>query len=62
MVRVNGEGFLVFRPGIADGLERGSPAEGFEVLGEVVGGDEGIEVSFEAVEGLIVEGPNSGIP
>jgi hypothetical protein len=28
------------------------------VFGEVVGGDEGIEVGFQAVEGLVVERPH----
>jgi hypothetical protein len=31
------------------------------VFGEVVGGDEGIEVGFQVVEGLLVEGPHGGV-
>lgn len=41
MVRVDHEGCGVFRPGIADGLEGLRQRSDFEVLSEVVGGDEG---------------------
>jgi hypothetical protein len=61
VVRVDDEGRGVLRPGIADGLKRGSPAERFEVFDEVVGGDEGLEVGFQAVEGVVVEGLHGGV-
>jgi hypothetical protein len=62
MVRVDDEGLGVLRPGIADGLEGCSPAERLKVLGEVIGGDEGIKMGLQAVEGLVVEGSHRGHP
>ena len=55
VVRVDLEGCWVLGPGIADGLEWCSPSQRFEVVGEVVGRDKGQNVSFEALQGLIVE-------
>jgi hypothetical protein len=43
-----------FRPGFADGLEWRLPSQGLEVLGEVVGCDEGEDVLLQALEvGLV---------
>ncbi len=41
VVRVNFEDRWDFDPGLANGLVGRSPPQGFEVLGEVVGGTEG---------------------
>src|SRR5580704_13578999 len=61
MVRVDNEGGWVFRPDITDGLEGSSPSKRFEVLGEVVGSDESVEMSLQAVEGLVMEGWHGGV-
>ncbi len=55
MVWVGLEDGGVFCPGITDGLKGRSPSQGFEVLGEVVGCDEGQHVSLEAFDVLVVE-------
>src|SRR5579872_3023171 len=39
-------------PSITDGLERGSPPQCLEVLGEVVGSDEGQQMLLKATERL----------
>src|SRR5215218_7449553 len=44
VVRVDLERGRVSGPSVTDGLERGSPSQRFQVLGEVVGGDEGQDV------------------
>src|SRR4051794_32297001 len=44
VVRVDFERGRVFRPSLADGLERGSPSEPLQVLSEVIGHDEGLHV------------------
>src|SRR3954462_3781983 len=46
VVRVDLEGCWVLCPGLADGLEGGSPLQPLEVLAEVVGHDEGQDVGL----------------
>ena len=48
-------------PGMADGLERGPPSESLEVLGEVVGGDEGQDMSLRGLEVRVVESLGGGV-
>src|SRR3954452_16107205 len=48
-------------PGIADGLERGSPSQRLEVLGEVVGGNEGQDVGAERFQVGVVEDLDGGV-
>ena len=60
MVRVDFEPCWLFGPGVADGLEGGSPSQRLEVLGEVVGGDEGQHMGLEGLEVRIVEGFDGG--
>src|SRR5215204_3794384 len=55
VVRVDLEGCRVLCPGLADRLERGSPLEPLEVLGEVVGRDKGQDMSLQALQIRIVE-------
>src|SRR3954447_14800933 len=55
MVRVDPEGCRVIGPGVLDGLEGCSPSERLEVLGEVVGGDEGEDMGLEAFQVFVVE-------
>ena len=55
MVRVDLEWDRIFGPSLADGLERRSPSQRFEVLGEVVSGDEGLHVGLEALQALVME-------
>ena len=47
----------VLRPSVADGLKGPSAARRFEVLGEITGGDEGVEVGLQAVECLVMGRP-----
>ena len=49
VVRVDFEGGGILGPGVADGLEGCSPSESLEVLGEVIGGDEGQEVVLQTL-------------
>ena len=58
MTGVELEDFWCYRPGVADGLERGLPPERLEVLGEVAGRDEGEDVGFEAFHVGIMERPD----
>ena len=60
-MRIDDEGCRVFRPGIADGLKGCSPAQRFEVFGEVVGGDEGAKMGLQAVEGLVMEDSDGSV-
>src|SRR3954466_1789347 len=55
VVRVDLEGCRVLCPGLADGLEGGSPSQPLEVLGEVVGHDEGQDVGLQALQVGVVE-------
>src|SRR3954464_3171519 len=48
VVRVDFERGWVFGPGIVDGLEGGWPSQPLQVLGEVVGRDEGEDVGGQA--------------
>src|SRR5215204_2014752 len=50
VVRVDLERSRVLCPGLADRLERGSPLEPLEVLGEVVGRDKGQDMSLQALQ------------
>src|SRR4051812_15632965 len=50
VVRVDFEGCWVLCPGLADRLEGGSPSQPLEVLGEVVGRDEGQDMSLQALQ------------
>lgn len=56
MVRVDLEDGRFLVPGVEHGLERGSPSERLEVLGEAVGSDEAEDVDREALGGLVGEG------
>src|SRR3954447_5332560 len=55
VVRVDLEGCRVLCPGLADGLERGSPSQPLEVLGEVVGRDEGADVGVQGLRVGVME-------
>src|ERR687884_682728 len=55
VVRVDLERSRVLCPGLADGLNGGSPSEPLEVLGKVVSRDEGQDVGLQALQGLVVE-------
>src|SRR4051794_30544227 len=55
VVRVDREGGRVLGPGLADGLKWGSPSELLEVLGKVVGRDEGQDVGLRALQVGVVE-------
>src|SRR3954449_13634878 len=55
VVRVDLEGCRVLGPGLADGLERGSPSQPLEVLGEVVGRDKGQDVGLQALPVGVME-------
>ena len=50
MVRVDFERGWVSGPGVTNRLEGGSPPQRLEVLGEVVGRDEGQDVGCEALQ------------
>ncbi len=55
VVRVDLEWDRIFGPSLADGLERRSPSQRFEVLGGVVSGDEGLHVGLEALQARVME-------
>src|SRR4028118_2031249 len=61
VVRVNLEDRRVLGPGVADRLERGSPPWRLEVLGEVVGPDEGENMRLQRLEARVVEGLGGGV-
>jgi len=61
MVRVDLERCGVGFPGVADGLERCSPSERLEVLGEVIGSDERQDVGAQRLGGFVVERLGGGI-
>ncbi len=61
MVRVDLERRWVVFLGVADSLELCSPSECFEVLGEVVGGDERQDVGTQGLGGLVVERLSGGV-
>lgn len=48
------EGFGVVCPGLADELVRGKAAQGLEAIGEVVGGQEGVEMRPQLGPGPMV--------
>ena len=50
VVRIDFEDCGNFRPGLADDLIGRSPFQGLQVLGEVVGGDEGQDMDLQAVQ------------
>ncbi len=60
-MRVDFEGLWVFGPGLADRLKGCSPLQRLEVLGEIVGRDEGEHVCREALEGLVMEDLHGGL-
>ncbi len=55
MVRIDPEPVRVFGPGLIDGLERGFAVKRYEVLGEVVGRDEGQDMRLQALQIFVVE-------
>jgi hypothetical protein len=59
VVRIDFEDCGNFRPGLADDLIGRSPFQGLQVLGEVVGGDEGQDMGLQAVQIVVVEGLDS---
>src|SRR3954451_5383796 len=61
VVRVDLERSRVLGPGLADGLEGGSPSEPLEVLGEVVGRDKGEDVGLQALQVGVVDHLDGGI-
>jgi hypothetical protein len=54
-VRVNFKDRRIFGPGITDHLIGRSPSQGFEMLGEIISGDEGQDMGLEAFEIVVVE-------
>src|SRR3954447_22581704 len=56
---LKGDGSLC--PGVLDGFEGCSPLQRLEVLGEVVGGNEGEDVGLEALQVLVVERLHGGV-
>ena len=50
VARVDLERRRIDLPGVADGLEGCPPSQRLEVLGEVIGGDEGQDVGLERLE------------
>ncbi len=54
MVRVDGQAFWLFGPALTDIFIGGKPSEGFESLGEVVCHQEGLQVLFQVLMGLVV--------
>jgi hypothetical protein len=54
MVRVAAKAFWLFLPTLTNIFIRGTPSEGFESLGEVVRHQEGVEVCFQVLMGLII--------
>src|SRR3954452_17049681 len=61
VVRVDLERSRVLGPGLADGLEGGSPLQPLEVLGEGVGRDKGQDVGLQALQVGVVEHLDGGI-
>src|SRR5215212_4229689 len=61
VVRIDLEGRWVLCPGLADGLEGGSPLQPLQVLGEVVGRDKGQDVGLQALQVGVVEHLDGGI-
>ena len=52
---VNFKDRRIFGPGITDHLIGRSPSQGFEMLGEIISGDEGQDMGLEAFEIVVVE-------
>ena len=61
VVRIDFEDCGSFRPGLADDLIGRSPFQGLQVLGEVVGGDEGQDMGLQAVQIVVVEDLDCGV-
>ena len=55
VARIDLEPVWVFGPGLTDGLERGVPAQGLEMLGDVVGCDEGQDMRLQALQIVVME-------
>jgi hypothetical protein len=53
MVRICGKAFWLFGPALTDLFIGSKPPEGFESLGEIVGHQEGLEVLFSGLMGLV---------
>ena len=58
VVRIEGEPFWLVCPGFADELVRGEATQAPEAAGEVVGGDEVIEMSPEPDNGYVSVSPD----
>ena len=54
MVRVKGNAFRLLLAALADVLIRGQAFERLEALGEVIGHQEGLQMRFQVVMGLVV--------
>src|ERR671918_2353218 len=54
MVRIYGKSFRLFLPASADVFIRCESLERFEALGEVIGHQEGLQMRFQVVMGLVV--------
>jgi hypothetical protein len=54
MVRIHDKAFGLFVPPLTDVLIGGKPSERFEPLGEVISHQEGREVLFEVLMGLVI--------
>jgi hypothetical protein len=61
VVRIDFEDCGSFRPGLADDLIGCSPFQGLQVLGEVVGGDEGQDMGLQAMQIVVVEDLDCGV-
>jgi len=61
VVRVDFERRRVALPSFADGLEGCAPSERFQMLGEVVGRDDGEDAGAERFDAWIVEGFRGGV-
>jgi hypothetical protein len=60
-VRITGKAFRLFLPASADVFIRCEPFERFESFREVIGHEEGLQMLFQAIMGLVVVRFHGGV-